>query len=64
MKEIMLCLKSVKEVRLHQCVLLLQRQAELCVLAQPGVELQQVSLQYLCILLQLCCFTVLYFNMT
>ncbi len=58
------CLKSVKEVRLHQCVLLLEGQAELSVLAQQGVELQQVSSQHLCILLQLCLLTVLCFNLT
>lgn len=58
------CLKSVKEVCLHQGVLLLEGQAELSVLAQQGVELQQVSSQHLCILLQLCLLTVLYFNLT
>lgn len=58
------CLKSVKEVCLHQCVLLLQRHAELSVLAQQGVELQQVSCQRLCILLQIRRLTVLYFDLT
>ena len=58
------CLKSVKEICLHQCVLLLQRLAELSILAMQSVELQQVSPQRLCILLQLCLLSVLCFNLT
>lgn len=64
MKQSMPCLKPVEEVSLHQCVLLLQRLAELSVGAQQAVELQQVSSQHLRILVQLRLLTVLYFNLT
>lgn len=54
----------MEEVGLHRRVLLLQLLAELSVLAQQGVELQQVSFQYLHILIQLHLLTVLHFNLT
>lgn len=60
----MSCLESVKEVCLHQCVLLLQRLAQLSIPAQQGVELHQVSLQQLHVPLYLCLLSVLCFNLT
>lgn len=54
----------MQEFGLHQCVLLLQRQAQLSVLVQQGVELQQVSSQGLRTLHQLSLLTLLYFNLT
>ena len=57
------CLKSVEKIWLHQHILLLHCLAELSVLAEHVVELQQVSSQHLRVLLQISLLLVLCFNL-
>lgn len=58
------CLKSLEEIFLHQHIVLLQCLAELPLLANQRVELDQVSPQHLHVLPQLCQLLVLCLDLT